>query len=706
MPAEDLTYTRNIGIMAHIDAGKTTTTERILFYTGVNYKIGEVHDGLATMDWMEQEQERGITITSAATTTFWKRNGEEYKINIIDTPGHVDFTVEVERSLRVLDGAIAVYCAVGGVEPQSETVWRQADKYSVPAIAFVNKMDRSGADFVSVVEQIENKLGANPIPFQLPYGEEDNFKGVIDLIERKLYLWEDDNTLGVNFKVLDVPEEMHAEVEAQREHLIESVVEFDEDMMERFFENRESITVPEFKNLVRKVVIEGKILPVFCGSAFKNKGIQNLLDAVTDYLPSPLEVPPVEGINPKNEQTVTRNADKEAPLSALVFKISADKFIGKLAYVRVYSGSIEERKTLYNPRLNKRVRPTNIYQMHANKQIAKKRIDAGDICAVVGLKDIQTGDTLCTENKQIVLENIKFPEPVIGIAVEPKAQKDIDKLTQALTVLAEEDPTFKVSVDKNTGQRIISGMGELHLEILLDRLAREFQVECNQGNPQVSYKEELTKVVEHRESFDKETTGNAKFAEIHVKISPLKDEKSDEKFLFINSASEEEVPQQFAEAVERGFKGAMNNGPLTGYPLDNLRVELLGGAYREGESDEMAFEIVAVQAYREAGKKAAPILLEPLMRVEVLTPPEYLGDIVSDLNKRRAKINGTEEKGTVQIVNVLAPLSEMFGYVTKLRNLSSGKASSTMEFADYGEVDKKIADEIIARLTGKSFISY
>ncbi len=704
MASEELKYTRNIGIMAHIDAGKTTTTERILYYTGVNYKIGEVHDGLATMDWMVQEQERGITITSAATTTYWNLNDQKYKINLIDTPGHVDFTVEVERSLRVLDGAVAVFCAVGGVEPQSETVWRQAEKYKVPAIAFVNKMDRTGADFFGVVEQINEKLGANPLPFQLPVGSEENFKGVIDLIERKAYIWNDESQLGENYIVSEVPENLKEQVEEWREKLIEGIIEFDDDMMERFFDNRASISVQEFKAVARQAVINRNIVPVFCGAAFKNKGIQQLLDAIVDYLPNPLDIPPVKGISPKTNEIIERKADKEEPLSALIFKISADKFTGKLAYVRVYSGSLKEKENVFNINSNKRIRLSNIYQMHANKQIPKNEVFAGDICAVAGIKDVRTGDTLCSENKQIILENINFPEPVIGVVIEPKSQKDIDKLSEALQTLAEEDPTFKVNIDKNTGQRIISGMGELHLEILLDRLDREFNIKCNQGKPQVSYKEALTQKVEHNEIFDKETTGGkGKFAEIKVKLNSL-DKNSETKFEFINSTDETIIPKHFIPSIVKGFKEAMNSGPLAGYPIDSLKVELTGGSFIEGESDEIAFEIVARQALRNASLKAQPILLEPIMNVEIITPAEYLGDIVSDLNKRRARVKKTSEKANIQIIDAAAPLSEMFGYVTKLRTLSSGRASSTMEFSHYGEVDAKISEAIIDRLTGKIFV--
>ncbi len=702
MAIEELKYTRNIGIMAHIDAGKTTTTERILYYTGVNYKIGEVHDGLATMDWMEQEQERGITITSAATTTYWNVSNQKYKINIIDTPGHVDFTVEVERSLRVLDGAVAVFCAVGGVEPQSETVWRQADKYEVPVIAFVNKMDRMGADFFGVVEQIKEKLGANAVPFQIPIGSDEDFVGLIDLIERKAYTWSKDDEYGIKYLTSEIPENLKQEVEEWRENLIEGVIEFDDEIMERFFDDRSKISVEEFKAVARKTVLKREVVPVLCGSAFKNKGIQMLLNSIVEFLPNPVDIPPVKGINPKNDTEIERKADREEPLSALVFKIASDKFIGKLAYVRIYSGSLKAKSNVFNPRTNKRVRLANIYQMHANKQIAKDEVFAGDICAVVGFKDIQTGDTLTSENKKIVLENIKFPEPVIGVVVEPKAQKDIEKLNASLQILAEEDPTFQVKTDKNTGQRIISGMGELHLEILIDRLEREFNVKCNQGKPKVSYKESLTKQVEHTEIFDKENIGGkGKFAEITVRLSQYEDEN---KFLFINNVDDTKIPKKFIPFIEKGFHEAMNNGPLAGYPLDNLKVELIGGSFKEEESDELAFEIVARQAYRNATVKANPILMEPIMDVEILTPGEYLGDIVSDLNKRRSQIKGTSEKINLQVISASVPLSEMFGYVTILRTLSSGRASSTMEFSHYGEVDSRISNEIIARLTGKIFV--
>ncbi|MCF6183225.1 MAG: elongation factor G [Bacteroidales bacterium] len=703
MAAEDLKYLRNIGIMAHIDAGKTTTTERILYYTGVNYKIGEVHDGLATMDWMEQEQERGITITSAVTTTYWKHNDIKYKINIIDTPGHVDFTVEVERSLRVLDGAVAVFCAVGGVEPQSETVWRQADKYQVPVIAFVNKMDRTGADFFGVVEQIEEKLGAHPVPFQLPIGSEENFKGVIDLIEKKSYIWNNEDEYGEKYEISDISEEYNEIVEEWREHLIENVIENDDEMMEQFFEDRRSISVLEFKEVARKAVLLRKIIPVFCGTALRNKGIQMLLDAVADYLPSPVDIPPVKGINPKNNDEVLRNADKNEPLSALVFKISTDKYVGKLAYVRVYSGILKAKSQVFNPRTKKRERLMNLYHMHANKQIAVEEVTAGDICAISGFKDIQTGDTLTAENKQVILENIQFPEPVIGIVIEPKVQKDIDKLADSLQILSEEDPTFKVKIDKNTGQRIIYGMGELHLEIITDRLEREFNIKCNRGKPQVSYKEELTKEVLHHEIFDKDTAGKGKFAEITVKIGPFKTDDETDNFIFINRLSKGVLPANYTEAIKRGFMQAMNNGPLAGYPLNNLSVELLDATYKQDESDDLSFEIAARQACRIASVNAAPVLLEPFMEIEVLTPGEYLGDIVSDLNKRRAKINGTSEKANMQVIHTVAPLSEMFGYVTILRTLSSGRASSVMEFSHYGKVEDKISNEIIARLTGKIF---
>jgi elongation factor G len=700
MRDSNLKYTRNIGIMAHIDAGKTTTTERILFYTGITHKIGEVHDGAATMDWMVQEQERGITITSAATTTYWKYKDKEHKINIIDTPGHVDFTVEVERSLRVLDGAVAVFCAVGGVEPQSETVWRQADKYKVPRIAFVNKMDRTGADFFDVVSQIEDKLGANPVPLQIPIGSEENFRGVVDLIERKAIIWTDDETMGTKYEYTDVPEDLVDTVEEWREKLVEAVAESDDEFLERFFEDRESITVDEFMEVTRKAVIDMKIVPVLAGSAFKNKGVQRLLDAIVALLPSPLDIDAIEGINPKNDESITRKPSEEEPLAALAFKITTDPFVGRLAYIRVYSGVLKAGSYVYNPRTRKRERISRLYQMHANKQNPKEEIKAGDICSAVGFKDIRTGDTLCDENKQIILESMEFPEPVIGIAVEPKTQKDLDKLGNGLAKLAEEDPTFQVKTDENTGQTVISGMGELHLEILIDRLKREFKVECNQGAPQVAYKEKLTGTVEHREVFKKQTGGRGKFADIIVKISPADEGVTG--LQFINSVTGGRIPKEFIPSVEKGFKEAMNNGPLAGYPLDSMKVELLDGSFHPVDSDQLSFELAAKMAFRHAAPKAKPVLLEPIMSAEVVTPEEYMGDIISDFNKRRGQIEGMESKGNARVVKALVPLAEKFGYVTVLRTISSGRATSSMVFSHYDVVPDSIAKEVIEKNMGKS----
>ncbi len=700
MKDSNLKYTRNIGIMAHIDAGKTTTTERILFYTGITHKIGEVHDGAATMDWMVQEQERGITITSAATTTYWKYKGQEHKINIIDTPGHVDFTVEVERSLRVLDGAVAVFCAVGGVEPQSETVWRQADKYKVPRIAFVNKMDRTGADFFDVVSQIEDKLGANPVPLQIPIGAEEGFRGVVDLIERKAIIWTEDETMGTKYEYTDVPEDLVDTVEEWREKLVEAVAESDDEFLERFFEDRESITVDEFMEVTRKAVIDMKIVPVLAGSAFKNKGVQRLLDAIVALLPSPLDIDAIEGINPKNDENIIRTPSEEEPLAALAFKITTDPFVGRLAYIRVYSGILKAGSYVYNPRTRKRERISRLYQMHANKQNPQEEIKAGDICSAVGFKDIRTGDTLCDENKQIVLESMEFPEPVIGIAVEPKTQKDLDKLGNGLAKLAEEDPTFQVKTDENTGQTVISGMGELHLEILIDRLKREFKVECNQGAPQVAYKEKLTGTVEHREVFKKQTGGRGKFADIIVKISPADEGVTG--LQFINSVTGGRIPREFIPSVEKGFKEAMNNGPLAGYPLDSMKVELLDGSFHPVDSDQLSFELAAKMAFRHAAPKAKPVLLEPIMSAEVVTPEEYMGDIISDFNKRRGQIEGMESKGNARVVKALVPLAEKFGYVTVLRTISSGRATSSMVFSHYDVVPDNIAKEVIEKNMGKS----
>ncbi len=686
--------------MAHIDAGKTTTTERILFYTGKTHRIGEVHDGAATMDWMVQEQERGITITSAATTTFWNYNTKQYQINIIDTPGHVDFTVEVERSLRVLDGTVAVFCAVGGVEPQSETVWRQADKYRVPKIAFVNKMDRAGADFFSVVSQIKEKLGARPIPIQIPIGAEDNFNGIVDLIENKAVIWYDDpltNTLQYRYE--NIPSELLDEVHEWREKLIESVAEFNDDLLERFFDDPESITKEEILETIRKATINMAIVPVLCGASFKNKGIQRLLDAVVCFLPSPLDVGSVHGVHPDTEKELIRNPNPSEPFCGLAFKIATDPYVGRLAFIRVYSGSLPSGSYVYNSRSGKKERISRLYQMHANKQNPIEICEAGDICAAVGFKDLRTGDTLCEEKHPIALESMTFPEPVIGLAVEPKTQQDLDKLGLALGKLAEEDPTFQVHTDEESAQTIISGMGELHLEIIVDRLRREFKVDINQGAPQVAYKEAITKTIEHREVFKKQTGGRGKFADIIVEIGP-----ADEGFTglqFVDEVKGGNIPREYIPSVEKGFGLAMKNGVLSGYGLPSLKVTLKDGSYHNVDSDSLSFEIAARQAFRHACPKAAPILLEPIMSVEVVTPEEYMGDVIGDFNKRRGQITGMESKGVARVIKAKVPLSEQFGYVTVLRTLTSGRATSTMEFSHYAEVPANIAMEIVEKSRGK-----
>ena len=696
MAKRDLHFTRNIGIMAHIDAGKTTTTERILYFTGVNHKIGETHDGTATMDWMVQEQERGITITSAATTCFWNYQGQQYKVNIIDTPGHVDFTVEVERSLRVLDGAVALFCAVGGVEAQSETVWRQANKYGVPRIAFVNKMDRSGADFFKAVREIREKLHANPIPLQLPIGAEDGFQGVIDLIEMKAYVWENGE---LEATIKEIPANLLAEAQEWREKLVEAAAVQDEALMERFFEDPESITVEELKAVVRKAVIAMDFCPVMCGSSFKNKGVQNLLDAVIAYLPHPLDIPAAAGKRPRTEEAVTFEIDPEAPLSALAFKIATDPFVGRLCYTRVYSGKIESGSYVYNPRTEKKERISRLFQMHSNKQQPKDVIEAGDICACVGFKDIRTGDTLCTEENPIVLESMTFPEPVIGIAVEPLTQKDTDKLGMALSKLAEEDPTFRVKTDEDSGQTVISGMGELHLDIILDRLRREFEVECNQGAPQVAYKEAINGTVEHRHVFKKQTGGRGKFADIIFRMEPAEEGK--EGLTFVNEVKGGNIPKEFIPSVEKGFKDAMANGVLAGYELVSLKITLLDGSFHPVDSDALSFEMAAKIGYKEAAQKARPVLLEPIMKLEVVTPEEYMGDIIGDLNRRRGQVEGMESRAGARVIEAKVPLAEQFGYVTVLRTLSSGRASSSMEFSHYAEVTKGIAKEVVEKNNGR-----
>jgi len=695
----DLKHTRNIGIMAHIDAGKTTTTERVLFYTGITHRIGEVHDGAATMDWMVQEQERGITITSAATTTFWNHNDQEYKINIIDTPGHVDFTVEVERSLRVLDGAIAVFCAVGGVEPQSETVWRQADKYKVPRLAFINKMDRVGSDYFRVVQEISEKLGSNPVPMQIPIGSEENFIGIVDLIERKAIVWKEDEEMGMKYEYCPIPEEMMDEVEEWREKLVEAVCVSDDTLLNKFLEDRDSISVEEFMEYARRATINMEIVPVLCGSAFKNKGIQRMLDAICDLLPSPIDVGAVTGIDPKNEQEITRQPKDDEPLTGLVFKIATDPFVGRLAYLRVYSGRVQEGVMAYNNRTGKKERISRIYQMHANKQNPKKEIGAGDICAVVGLKELRTGDTITSVGKPMILEAIEFPEPVIGIAIEPKTQADIDKLGIALNKLAEEDPTFQIRSDAESGQTTINGMGELHLEILMDRLKREFKVECNVGTPQVNYKEALTNEVKHREVFKKQTGGRGKFADIEVFIGPADDNTKGLEFK--NEIRGGNIPREYIPSVEKGFKNAMFNGPLAGFAIEGLKVRLTDGSFHAVDSDQLAFEICARQAFKHAATKANPVMLEPIMAVEVVTPEEYMGDVISDLNKRRGQVEGMDSKAGARVIKAKVPLSEQFGYVTVLRTLSSGRASSTMEFSHYEKMPTNLSNEILEKVTGK-----
>ncbi len=698
--ARDLKYTRNIGIMAHIDAGKTTTSERILFYTGKTHKVGEVHEGAATMDWMVQEQERGITITSAATTTFWHYGDNTYQINIIDTPGHVDFTVEVERSLRVLDGAVATFCAVGGVEPQSETVWRQADKYHVPRIGYVNKMDRTGADFLSVVNQVKERLGANAVPVVLPIGAEDKFEGLVDLVHNRALKYFDDKTVRDNYTFEEIPAHMAAEVEEWRNKLIEEIAASDEALMEKFFEDPSSITPEEILGALRKATINMSVVPMLCGSSFKNKGVQLLLDSIVAYLPSPLDVEILKGTNPETGEETMRKASESEPFCGLAFKIATDPFVGRLAFVRVYSGKLDAGSYVLNSRSGKKERISRLYQMHANKQNPMESVGAGDICAAVGFKDIRTGDTLCDEKAPIVLESMTFPEPVIGLAIEPKTQKDLDKLGVGLSKLAEEDPTFTVKTDEDSGQTVISGMGELHLEIIVDRLKREFGVEINQGAPQVNYKEALTSTIQHREVFKKQTGGRGKFADIIFEIGPAEDaEKMGLEFVDVVKGGN--IPKEFIPAVQKGFESAMANGPLAGFPIDRMKVTLLDGSFHPVDSDQLSFEICARNGFRQAAKKAAPVIMEPIMSVEVVTPEENMGDIIGDLNKRRGQINGMESKGNARVVKAKVPLSEMFGYVTVLRTISSGRATSSMEFSNFAEVPANVAKEVIEKSSGK-----
>ena len=698
--ARDLTYTRNIGIMAHIDAGKTTTTERILFYTGKSHRLGETHDGSATMDWMVQEQERGITITSAATTTFWKFLDKDYKVNIIDTPGHVDFTVEVERSLRVLDGAIALFCAVGGVEPQSETVWRQADKYKVPRISFINKMDRAGADFFGVVDKIKERLGMNAVPLQIPIGHEENFQGVVDLITNKAFVWEDE-TFGASFVEVPIPDDMQEMVARYRMVLVEGCAEESEELLAKFMEDADSISEEDMVSIIRDATIERRITPVLCGSAFKNKGIQALLDGVVKFLPSPMDVEAIEGINPKTEEKEIRKADAKEPFAALAFKIATDPYVGRLCFFRVYSGSLPAGSYVLNASTQKKERISRILQMHANKQNPVERIEAGDIGAAVGFKNIHTGDSLCDEKHPIILESMSFPEPVVSVAIEPKTQADLDKLNLALAKLAEEDPTFVVKTDPDSGQTVISGMGELHLEILLDRLKREFKVEANQGAPQVAYKEAIRSTVEHREVYKKQTGGKGKFADIVVEVGPA-DEGVDG-LQFVDKVKGGNVPREFIPAVEKGFKNAMQNGVLAGFPLESLKVTLLDGSYHNVDSDALSFELASRIAFKKACKKAGSVLLEPFMNLEVVTPEEYLGDVVGDINRRRGNLNNISSRVNLQVVDADVPLAEMFGYVTSLRTLTSGRAVSTMEFSHFQQVPKNVEEQVIEKIYGVKY---
>jgi elongation factor G len=709
----DLRFQRNFGIAAHIDAGKTTTTERILYYTGKTHKIGEVHEGAATMDWMAQEQERGITITSAATTCFWNfptqqglpiADTKNYKFNIIDTPGHVDFTVEVERSLRVLDGLVALFCAVSGVEPQSETVWRQANKYKVPRIGFVNKMDRSGADFLNVVKQVREMLGANPVPLTLPIGAEDTFKGVVDLITMKGIIWDEEGK-GATYQEIPIPADMQEEAEEWRAKLVEAVADYDQNLLEKFFEDPNSISEDEIHVAIRKATIDMAIIPMMCGSSFKNKGVQKMLDGVCRYLPSPMDVESVAGINPDNGEEILRHPDAKEPFAALAFKIATDPFVGRLAFFRVYSGRLDGGSYVLNTRTGKNERISRIMQMHANKQNPIDFIEAGDIGAAVGFKDIKTGDTLCAEDHPIILESMSFPEPVIHVAIEPKTQADVDKMGLAISKLVEEDPTLRARTDEETGQTILSGMGELHLEIIVDRMRREFKVEVNQGAPQVAYKEAFTKVVEHREVYKKQTGGRGKFADIQIEIGPADEtwlkENEGKSFQFENAVFGGAIPKEFIPAVAKGFENSMGNGVLANFPLTSLKVKLFDGSFHAVDSDAMSFELCAKTAFREAGRKAKPVLLEPIMKVEVTTPDQYMGDVTGDLNRRRGMLEGMESRNGAQVIKAKVPLSEMFGYVTQLRSLSSGRASSIMEFSHYNPAPNNIAEEVVAKVKGK-----
>ncbi|MGI4884793.1 MAG: elongation factor G [Janthinobacterium lividum] len=706
---KELQYLRNIGIMAHIDAGKTTTSERILYYTGKTHKIGEVHDGAATMDWMEQEQERGITITSAATTTFWNyptdikgdpiADTHQYKINLIDTPGHVDFTVEVERSLRVLDGAVALFCAVSGVEPQSETVWRQADKYQVPRICFVNKMDRAGADFFKAVAEIKEKLGANPVPLQIPIGAEDTFKGVVDLLTGKAIVW-DDATEGKSYSEIPVPEDLVETVAEWRQKLVESVAEYDDALMEKFFDDPDSITREEMMVVIRQAVIDMKFSPVMCGSAFKNKGVQTMLDAVMAYLPSPLDMPAIMGTDPETGAEIERHPDNSEPFTALAFKIATDPFVGRLCFFRCYSGVLDAGSYVLNNRTGKKERISRLMQMHSNKQNPIDKIQAGDIAAGVGFKDIKTGDTLSEEKHPIVLESMSFPEPVIGYAIEPKTQADVDKMGMAIAKLIEEDPTLKVNTDPETGQTVLRGMGELHLEIIIDRMRREFKVEINQGAPQVAYKEILTKKVDHRETYKKQTGGRGKFGDIVFELGPKETDPEKPGFEFDNAIVGGVIPREFIAPIQKGFEEAMKQGPLAGFPIEGMKVRLYHGSFHDVDSDALSFELAARGGFREAARQAGPKLLEPIMSVEVVCPDEYTGPVTGDLNRRRGLMKGMDTKGGAQLIKADVPLSELFGYVTALRTISSGRASASLTFSHYEQVPSNMAEAIIAKVKG------
>lgn len=697
--ARDLKYTRNIGIAAHIDAGKTTTTERILYYGGVSHKIGEVHDGAATMDWMEQEQERGITITSAATTLNWDYRGDKYHVNIIDTPGHVDFTVEVNRSLRVLDGLVFLFSAVDGVEPQSETNWRLANNYNVPRIGFVNKMDRQGADFLNVCKQVKSMLGSHALPLQINIGDEDNFKGVVDLINFKGIVWNEEDQ-GMTFEEIEIPADILDEAKRLREELLEAVAEFDDTLMEKYFEDSESLTEREILDALREATISGKVVPMMCGSAFKNKGVQAMLDMVMEILPSPLDTEAVEGINPDTDEPAFRKPSFDEPFAALAFKIATDPFVGRLCFTRAYSGNLDAGSYVLNTRTGKKERISRIFQMHADKQNQVPALGCGDIAALVGFKDIKTGDTLCDLKNPIVLESMDFPDPVIGIAIEPKTQADVDKLGIALGKLSEEDPTLTIHTDEDSGQTVLSGMGELHLDIILDRLKREFKVECNQGAPQVAYKEAISGTVEHREVYKKQSGGRGKFADISFILEPVEDTEQ-EGLEFVDKIKGGNIPKEFIPSIEKGFKEAMKAGVLAGFPVDSLKITLLDGSFHAVDSDQLSFEIAAKMAYRNAMPQASPVILEPIMKLEVITPEENMGDIVGDLNRRRGQVEGMDDRAGAKVVKAKVPLSEMFGYVTDLRTMSSGRATSTMEFSHFDTCPRNIADEVIAKAKGK-----